>query len=38
LGYTAGATYMFELTRDAGNASDTLSGDLAMLQVGIEFT
>ena len=37
-GITAGETYQMQLSRDANHASDTLSGDLALLVVEIEFS
>ncbi len=37
-GLTPGEFYMFEYTRDAGNASDTLVGDWTLLTVNVEFS
>ena len=37
-GLTAGKTYQMQLSRDANNASDTLTGDLALLVVELEFS
>ena len=36
-GLTAGELYQFQLTRDAGNGSDTLVGDLTLVAVEVEF-
>ena len=36
-GMTAGSTYQMQISRDAGNVSDDLVGDLALLAVEIEF-
>jgi hypothetical protein len=38
LGLTAGMTHQFELTRYGAHASDTLTGDLALLFLGVEFS
>lgn len=35
---TAGSIYQFELTRDAGDAADTLSGDWTLLYLEVDFT
>lgn len=37
-GLTAGKTYQMQLSRDANNASDTLTGDLALLVLEVEFS
>jgi len=37
-GLTAGQIHQFEMTRDAGDAGDTLSGDAALLDVVAEFS
>ena len=37
-GITAGVVYQFEFTRDAGNGSDNLSGDLTLYVIEVEFS
>ncbi len=38
LGLTAGNLYLFELTRDAANAADTLTGDWGLIYLEVELT
>jgi hypothetical protein len=38
LGLTAGSIHQFELVRDTADSGDTLSGDWALLMLGVEFS
>lgn len=38
LGLTAGSVHQFELVRDTADSGDTLSGDWALLMLGVEFS